>query len=155
MSDIEKVRRHLKIEKWVVFGGSWGSTLSLTYAETHPSSVVALVLRGIFTLRRKELVWFYQEGASFVFPDYWEEYLAPIPEPERFDMMSAYHRRLTGSDPAARDACAAVGAGVVRLSFSVLRHQPPPIPSPFPLSAPFFEGLEQVGVCHSEALCRS
>lgn len=80
VSDMERIRKHYNIDKWVVFGGSWGSTLSLTYAETHPDRVKALVLRGIFTLRRRELVWFYQDGASFVYPDKWEEYLKPISE---------------------------------------------------------------------------
>jgi proline iminopeptidase len=96
----------LKIEKWVVFGGSWGSTLSLAYAETHPSRVKALILRGIFTLRRKELIWFYQDGASFIYPDHWENYLAPIPEAERGDLIFAYHRRLTGNDENEKLKCA-------------------------------------------------
>lgn len=95
VADIEKLRQHLRIEKWVVFGGSWGSCLSLSYAETHPDRVKALVLRGIFTLRRRELVWFYQDGGSFIFPDAWEGYLKPIPEVERHDLMSSYYRRLT------------------------------------------------------------
>lgn len=98
VADIEKLREHLGIDKWVVFGGSWGSTLALAYAETHPDRVKALILRGIFTLRRKELLWFYQDGASCMFPEAWERYLEPIPEAERFDMMSAYHRRLTGDN---------------------------------------------------------
>ncbi|KAA0153634.1 hypothetical protein FNF27_06785 [Cafeteria roenbergensis] len=99
VSDIEAVRKHLGIEKWLVFGGSWGSTLSITYAITHPEAVTELVLRGIFLLRRKELEWFYQEGASFVYPDAWETYLEAIPEEERGDMMAAYHKRLTSDDP--------------------------------------------------------
>jgi len=106
VEDIEKLREHLKIDKWVVFGGSWGSTLALAYAETHPDRVKALVLRGIFTLRREELVWFYQEGASFLFPEYWEPYLECIPEVERADLMSAYHRRLTGDDEKEKLKCA-------------------------------------------------
>eukprot|EP01125_Pyxidicula_operculata_P000522 TRINITY_DN10533_c0_g1_i1.p1 TRINITY_DN10533_c0_g1~~TRINITY_DN10533_c0_g1_i1.p1 ORF type:complete len:334 (+),score=75.43 TRINITY_DN10533_c0_g1_i1:3-1004(+) len=96
VEDIEKLREHLKIDKWVVFGGSWGSTLALSYAEKHPERVKALILRGIFLLRRKELLWFYQDGASYIFPDVWEKYLEPIPKVERGDLMSAYHRRLTG-----------------------------------------------------------
>lgn len=104
--DIEKLREHLKIEKWVVFGGSWGSTLSLVYAETHPDRVKALVLRGIFMLRRSELLWYYQEGANHIFPDTWEQFEEPIPEVERFDMMSAYHRRLTGTDVEVQLKCA-------------------------------------------------
>jgi len=106
VEDIEKLREHLKIEKWVVFGGSWGSTLALAYAETHPKRVKALILRGIFTLRRKEILWFYQEGASFIFPDAWYKFIEPIPEVERFDLLSAYHRRLTGPNIEERKKCA-------------------------------------------------
>jgi len=102
VADIERLREKLGIEKWVVFGGSWGSTLALAYAETHPERCLGLILRGIFLLRRKELLWFYQEGASWLFPDAWEEYLAPIPEVERGDLMSAYYRRLTSEDPEVR-----------------------------------------------------
>jgi proline iminopeptidase len=98
VADIEKLRAHLGIERWVVFGGSWGSTLSLAYAETHPRRCKALVLRGIFLLRESELLWFYQQGASEIFPDAWEGYLAPIPPRERGDMMRAYYRRLTSRD---------------------------------------------------------
>jgi proline iminopeptidase len=99
VTDIERIREHLGIERWVVFGGSWGSTLALAYAERHPERVRALVLRGIFLLRPHELRWFYQEGASLVFPDAWEDFLAPIPPGERDDLLAAYHRRLTGDDP--------------------------------------------------------
>ena len=106
VADIETLRRKLGIERWQVFGGSWGSTLALAYAQRHPERVTELVLRGIFLLRRKELTWFYQEGASWLYPDAWESYLAPIPEAERGDMMSAYYRRLTGDDEAVREACA-------------------------------------------------
>jgi proline iminopeptidase len=102
VADIERLREHLGIERWVVFGGSWGSTLSLAYAETHPERVRALVLRGIFLLRRSELLWFYQEGASQLFPDAWEDYLAPIPPKERGDMMAAYHKRLTSKNAKVR-----------------------------------------------------
>jgi len=98
VADMEKLRRHLDIERWQVFGGSWGSTLALAYAQTHPERVTELVLRGIFTLRREELVWFYQEGASWLFPDAWEKYLELIPPAERGDLIAAYHRRLTGPD---------------------------------------------------------
>lgn len=104
--DIEKLRSHLGIEKWLVVGGSWGSTLSLTYAETHPERCVGLVLRGIFMVRPKEIRWFYQEGASAIFPDHWEKYLAPIPLEERGDMVQAYYRRLTSEDPAVRQEAA-------------------------------------------------
>lgn len=102
VADIERLREHLGIERWQVFGGSWGSTLALAYAQTHPERVTELVLRGIFMLRRWELEWFYQEGASRLFPDAWEAYLKPIPEVERHDLISAYHRRLTSEDPATR-----------------------------------------------------
>jgi len=106
VKDIEKLREHLGINKWVVFGGSWGSTLSLAYAETHIERVLALVLRGIFTLRDEEIKWFYQEGASFIFPDVWEKYLEPIPVEEHGDLLNAYHKRLTGSDEEQRLRCA-------------------------------------------------
>ncbi len=102
VEDIEKLRRHLGIERWQVFGGSWGSTLALAYAQTHPEAVSELVLRGIFLLRRRELLWFYQEGCSRLFPDAWEAFLAPIPFVERGDLISAYYRRLTHEDPAVR-----------------------------------------------------
>jgi proline iminopeptidase len=102
VEDMECLRRELGIECWLVFGGSWGSTLALAYAETHPEHVRALVLRGIFLLRAFELRWFYQEGCSHIFPDAWENYLAPIPEAERGDLIAAYHRRLTGDDAATR-----------------------------------------------------
>lgn len=106
VGDIEKLREHLGIEKWVVFGGSWGSTLSLVYAETHINRVMALVLRGIFTLRKEELQWFYQEGASFLFPDHWEGYVAPIPAEERGDFITAYYKRLVGDNEEERLRCA-------------------------------------------------
>ena len=102
VADIERLREHLAIERWQVFGGSWGSTLALAYAEAHPSRVTELVLRGIFMLRRWELEWFYQEGANRLFPDAWENYLEAIPEVERGDLISAYHRRLTSADEATR-----------------------------------------------------
>jgi proline iminopeptidase len=102
VADIEGLREHLGINTWQVFGGSWGSTLALAYAETHPDRVAELVLRGIFLCRPKEIQWFYQEGASEIFPDVWEEYLKVIPESERADMVSAYHRRLTSGDDAVR-----------------------------------------------------
>ena len=102
VADIERLREHLGVERWVVFGGSWGSTLSLAYAETHPRRCKALVLRGIFLLRRSELEWFYQKGASQIFPDAWEHYLAPIPPRERGDLMRAYYKRLTSRDRAVR-----------------------------------------------------
>ncbi|ELS03313.1 proline iminopeptidase [Xenococcus sp. PCC 7305] len=98
VSDIEKLREHLEIEQWVVFGGSWGSTLALAYSQTHPERCQGLILRGIFMLRQKELHWFYQEGASNIFPDAWQEYLKPIPVEERDNLISAYYKRLTSSD---------------------------------------------------------
>lgn len=100
VADIERLREHLGIERWLVFGGSWGSTLSLAYAETHPGRVTELVLRGIFTLRKSEIDWFYQDGASHLFPDFWESYLSLIPEAERGDLVAAYRRRLSDPDPA-------------------------------------------------------
>jgi len=106
VDDIEKLRTHLGIDRWVVFGGSWGSTLSLAYAQAHPERVKGLVLRGIFLLRRSELEWFYQEGASHLFPDAWEHYLAPIPPRERGDMMKAYYKRLTSRSAAVRKRAA-------------------------------------------------
>ncbi len=97
VADIERLREHLQIGRWQVFGGSWGSTLALAYAQTHPRRVTELVLRGIFLLRRSELDWFYQDelGAASMFPDLWEKYVALIPPRERGNMMRAYYRRLT------------------------------------------------------------
>jgi proline iminopeptidase len=106
VADIERVREHLGIDKWLVFGGSWGSTLALIYAETHPQRVTGLILRGIFLCRDQDIHWFYQEGASHLYPDYWQDFLEPIPEAERGDMLQAYHKRLTGDDEVARMAAA-------------------------------------------------
>ncbi|KAF9959051.1 hypothetical protein BGZ72_010392 [Mortierella alpina] len=107
VDDIERLREHLKIDKWVVFGGSWGSTLSLVYAQEHPDRVKALILRGIFMLRQSELRWFYEQGgASNIFPDAWDKYIEPIPENERDNFIAAYHKRLTGSDEEERIRCA-------------------------------------------------
>jgi proline iminopeptidase len=100
VADMERIRETLGIDRWLVFGGSWGSTLALAYAETHPKRVSALVLRGIFLCRPWEIRWFYQQGARLLFPDYWQDFVAPIPEAERDDLVHAYHRRLTGSDEA-------------------------------------------------------
>jgi proline iminopeptidase len=108
VADIEQLRTKLGVERWQVFGGSWGSTLALAYAQTHPQRVTELVLRGIFMLRRWELEWFYQEGASRLFPDAWEPYVNAIPEDERHDMIAAFHRRLTSPDKATRLAAARV-----------------------------------------------
>jgi len=106
VKDIETLRELLKIERWVVFGGSWGSTLALSYAETHPKRVKALILRGIFALRRSELEFFYHEGSSWLFPDHYEEYISAIPPAERGDLMSAFYRRLTSSDEKVKVAAA-------------------------------------------------
>ena len=108
VSDIERLRAHLGIERWLVFGGSWGSTLALAYAQRHPERVTELVLRGIFLLRRSELAWFYQDplGAGSIFPDLWEQFVAPIPQSERADMMQAYYRRLTSAHMTTRIAAA-------------------------------------------------
>jgi len=106
VADMEALRKTLGIERWMVYGGSWGSTLALAYAQTHPERATELVLRGIFTFRQAELDWLYQYGASEIFPDKWEEYLAAIPEAEHEDTAAAYHRRLTGDDPAAKLAAA-------------------------------------------------
>jgi proline iminopeptidase len=106
VEDIEKLRRHLQIERWMVFGGSWGSTLSLTYAIEHPERVLGLILRGIFLCSPREIQWFYQEGASRIFPDEWEKYVAHIPENERHDMVAAYYRRLTDPNPDVQIAAA-------------------------------------------------
>ena len=102
VADIERLREMTRTPAWLVFGGSWGSTLALAYAQTHPERATGLILRGIFTLRRAELLWYYQEGASWLFPDKWERFLAPIPPAERHDLMAAYRRRLTGEDALAR-----------------------------------------------------
>ncbi|MGB0956151.1 MAG: prolyl aminopeptidase [Panacagrimonas sp.] len=102
VADMERIRQDLQIEQWLVFGGSWGSTLGLTYALCHPQRVSAMVLRGIFLLRQAEIQWFYQQGASWIYPDAWEHYLAPIPESERDDLVSAYHRRLCSQDDETR-----------------------------------------------------
>ena len=100
VADMEKLREHLNVEKWLVCGGSWGSTLALAYAETHPTSVSELVLRGIFTLRQSELDWFYEGGAAAVFPDLWEGFVAPVPLGERDHLIKAYSRLLNDPDPA-------------------------------------------------------
>ena len=98
VADMERIRTRLGIERWQLFGGSWGSTLALAYAQQYPDRVTELVLRGVFLLRRREIEWYYQEGASRIFPEAWQDYLEPIPEDERDDMVGAYYRRLTSSD---------------------------------------------------------
>jgi proline iminopeptidase len=106
VADMELLREHLHLPRWQVFGGSWGSTLALAYAQTHPDRVSELVLRGIFMLRRWELEWFYQKGCDAIFPDAWEDYVAAIPAVERGDLMGAYYRRLTSADADVRMAAA-------------------------------------------------
>lgn len=99
VADMERLRQEvLRTDKMMVFGGSWGSTLALAYAQRHPQHVSELILRGIFTCRPQEIRWFYQEGASYIYPDYWEDYIRPIPEQERHDLLSAFQRRLTSED---------------------------------------------------------
>lgn len=106
VADMELIRQRLNIEKWVVFGGSWGSTLGLIYAQTHPEKVLGLVLRGIFLCRDEDITWFYQDGAGRIFPEYWQQYQAPIPTEERGDMVRAFYKRLTGQDEISRMAAA-------------------------------------------------
>ncbi len=128
VADMEAIREHLKIDKWVLFGGSWGSTLAVLYAETHPERALGLILRGIFLCRKREIDWFYQEGASRIFPDAWQEFLKPIPESERHDMVSAYYARLIGDDELARMAAAKAWSywegrtATLKQSKSVLSH---------------------------------
>ena len=123
VEDIERLKEKLKINKWLVFGGSWGSTLSLAYAQTYPSSVSELVLRGIFMLRDKELKWFYQDGASRIFPEAWEGFLKPIEIEDRHDLMDAYYKIFTGSDEKKKME-AAVAWSKWEGSVSTLSHKP-------------------------------
>lgn len=102
VADMEQLRRMLGIEQWLLLGGSWGSTLALAYAETHPERVSELILRGIFTVRASEISWYYQHGASLLFPDKWEAFVKPIPAIERGNLLEAYHKRLTGDDRGAQ-----------------------------------------------------
>ena len=106
VADMERIREHLGIERWMLFGGSWGSTLALVYAQTHPDRVTGMILRGIFLCTPREITWFYQDGASRFFPDYWQEFLHPIPANEQHDMLHAYHQRLMGTDELARMSAA-------------------------------------------------
>ncbi|KAA0874621.1 prolyl aminopeptidase [Nitrincola tapanii] len=106
IADIESIRCHLEIKEWLLFGGSWGSTLALAYAQEHPEAVLGLILRGIFLCRDQDIQWFYQRGASAVFPDYWQDYLQVIPEEEREDLLQAYYQRLTSDNELARMAAA-------------------------------------------------
>ncbi|KEA64432.1 Proline iminopeptidase [Marinobacterium lacunae] len=106
IADIEQIRELLGIEQWLLFGGSWGSTLSLVYAQAHPEHVCGLVLRGIFLCRKQDIDWFYQRGASAIFPDFWQDYLAPIPKDEHGDLLTAYYQRLTSDNELIRMAAA-------------------------------------------------
>ena len=106
IDDIEVIRKQLDIERWAVFGGSWGSTLSLLYAQQYPELVLGLILRGIFLCRDEDINWFYQDGAGRIFPDYWQQYSQVIPEDERGDMVAAFYRRLTGENELERMAAA-------------------------------------------------
>lgn len=106
VADMEQIREHLGVDRWLLFGGSWGSTLSLVYAETHPGRVLGLILRGIFMCRPHEIEWFYQQGASRLFPEYWQDFLAPIPEAERGDLVQAFYRHLTSDNEMQRMAAA-------------------------------------------------
>ena len=106
VADIERLRAIMGVDQWLVFGGSWGSTLALAYAQAHRAQVSELVLRGIFMIRQSEIDWYYQEGASRIYPDKWERFVAPVPETERGDLVAAYRQLLTGDDPAARIAAA-------------------------------------------------
>lgn len=102
IEDIEKIRRHLEVEQWILFGGSWGSTLSLLYAQTYPERVLGMILRGIFLCRNEDTQWFYQKGADRFFPEYWQDFIAPISEEKRDDLIGAYHEVLTGQNEVAR-----------------------------------------------------
>ncbi len=102
ISDMEQIREHLSIDKWAIFGGSWGSTLALAYAETYPERVAGMIVRGIFLSTHEEIQWFYQQGTNKVFPDYWQDFLAPIPRSEQDNLLQAYYQRLTGNDEIAR-----------------------------------------------------
>ncbi|MDX1695292.1 MAG: prolyl aminopeptidase [Ketobacteraceae bacterium] len=108
IDDIEKIREHLGVDKWVLFGGSWGATLALLYAQDFPERVSGMILRGVFLARRKDLTWLYQEGANRVFPDAWEDFIKPIPEAERGDLLEAYNKRLNSDNEIVRmSACKA------------------------------------------------
>ena len=106
VDDMEKIRELMGVDQWVLFGGSWGSTLSLIYAQAYPEKVLGMILRGIFLCREEDIQWFYQDGACHVFPDFWQDYLAPIPVAERSDLLSAYYQRLVGDDELVRMAVA-------------------------------------------------
>jgi len=125
--DIETLRAHLGIKKWLVFGGSWGSTLALAYAAMHRKQVMGLLLRGVFLLKESEIRWFYQEGASHIFPDAFDRYVAPIPENERHDLLKAFYKRLTGKNAVVRAEAAAAWARWEGETLSILgpKQRPP------------------------------
>ncbi|MCG5219393.1 prolyl aminopeptidase [Streptosporangium sp. KLBMP 9127] len=123
VDDIERLREMAGVERWLVLGGSWGSTLALAYAQTHPGRVTELITRGIFMVRQKELDWVIRQGVSFLFPAEWERFLAPIPEEERGDLFAAYHRRITDPDPTVRTK-AAVAWSVWEGTMTYLRPRP-------------------------------
>lgn len=106
IDDIEQLRNHLRIDQWLLFGGSWGSTLSILYAQQHPETVFGLILRGIFLARQQDIRWFYQQGANQVFPDFWKDFIEPIAEDERDDLLNAYYRILCNQNEIARMSAA-------------------------------------------------
>ena len=122
VADIERLREHIGVEQWQVFGGSWGSTLALAYAQTHPTRVTELVLRGIFTLRKSELDWFYEGPAGQIFPDVWEQFEAQIPVAERGSFIQAYHRRLNDPDPAVHEPAAVAWSTWESSAITLLPH---------------------------------
>jgi len=123
VNDIELIRQYLAIDQWILFGGSWGTTLALAYAETHPERVSGLVLRGIFLARQQDIDWFYQRGASRLFPDYWQQFLAPIPEAERQQLVKAYYRQLTSDNRQVREAAARAWSGWEGMTATLLPNQ--------------------------------
>ena len=111
LADMEQIRRHLGIEQWLLFGGSWGSTLSLLYAQQHPERVLAMILRGIFLARRQDVDWLFQAGASRLFPDHWQDYIRPVADDRRDHLVAAYYQLLTGDNELARMAAAKAWSG--------------------------------------------
>ncbi|MEU6646549.1 prolyl aminopeptidase [Saccharomonospora sp. NPDC046836] len=120
VADLERLREHLGIDRWLLLGGSWGATLALAYAQTHPQRVTEIVLRGVFTARRSELDWLYCGGAANLFPAEWADYLAPVPEPRRHDLLAAYRALLDDPDPATRQRAAVAWSGWEGAIVSVL-----------------------------------
>ena len=128
IEDMEKIREHLGIEQWLLFGGSWGSTLSLLYAQRHPERVMGMILRGVFLGRQEDIDWLFQQGANRLFPDHWEDYLRPIPESGRENLVKAYYEILTGDNELARMAAAKAWSGweahcaTLRPNLEVIEH---------------------------------